>query len=300
MNNTRISFCSDQGPRENLEDALGALNISIPVSRELDFTLAIVADGVGGNNYGEIASNQAVNNIKSFLAASLSVITPTSNGNSIAPDTIIDLLIEALNAANDAICQQATEQPILKGMSTTIVCSLIVNDILYIAWAGDSRCYLYSKNKIRQITVDHCVVQQLIDDGLLDCKYAKSHPLAHTINQFLGMEDNFAPETATCKLSRGDVMVVCSDGLTDVIDDENIADSIRKYQNGTLSFKCLPKYLVQDAITSGTTDNVTVLCCEYLGDLTTKQQPADSTLTGTYPAKVAQILQSLNKESTNA
>jgi len=76
MNKNRISFSCNQGPRENLEDASGAFKMTIPASKELDITFAVVADGVGGNNYGEIASTQAVNSIKSFLAASLVVVPP--------------------------------------------------------------------------------------------------------------------------------------------------------------------------------------------------------------------------------
>lgn len=298
MSGIRISFSYDQGPRENLEDALGVFTISIPFPGRPEITLAIAADGVGGNNYGEIASNLAVNSIKSFLAASLSVISFNPDGT-IVPSTITDLLIDALNAANDAICRQAVEQPILKGMSTTIVCTLIINGVLYTAWAGDSRCYLFSNNKLRQITVDHSVVQQLINEGLLEPEHAKFHPLAHTINQFLGMKEGFSPETASCKLSSDDIVILCSDGLTDVLDDKDIADFVRKYQKRDLSFKSLPQHLARHAIACGTTDNVTVLCCEYTASHVKKSKPSFS-LTGAYPARIAQTLQYLNKESDNA
>ena len=182
-------------------------------------------------------------------------------------------------------------------MSTTIVCALIVDDVLYVAWAGDSRCYIYSKNKIRQLTTDHSAVNQLIDEGLLDCKYAKCHPLSHTITRFLGTEDDFAADTTTYKLSHGDVILLCTDGLTDVLEDEDIADSIGKYQSGKILFKQLPHHLVQRALTCGTTDNVTVVCCEYIADPTKKSKSSSSTLTGAYPAEIAETLQ-FPKETT--
>lgn len=298
MNKNRISFSCDQGLRENLEDAFGAFKMSIPIPNQLGITFTIAVDGVGGINGGEVASIQAVNSIKSFLAASLAVVMPMPDSGCLAPDTITKLLVDALNVANDAILQQAAEQPALKGMSTTVVCALIVDNVLYVAWAGDSRCYIYSKNKIRQLTRDHSVVQQLIDDGLLDCKYAKKHPLSHTITRFVGTEDEFAADTAICKLSHGDVILLCTDGLTDVLEDEDIADSIGKYQSGKMLFKQLPHQLVRQALDHGTTDNVTVACCEYIADPAKKSKSSSSILTGAYPAKIAETLQFL-KEFTN-
>ena len=297
MNKNRISFSCDQGLRENLEDAFGAFKMGILTPCQSDITFTIVDDGIGGINGGEVASIQAVNSIKSSLASFFAVATAEPDSGCFAPKVITKLLVDALNIANDTILQQAAERPELKNMGTTVVCGLIVDDVLYVAWAGDSRCYIYSKNKIRQLTTDHSVVQQLIDEGLLDCKYAKKHPLSHTITRFVGTEDEFAADTAICKLSHGDVILLCTDGLTDVLEDEDIADSIGNYQNGKFLFRQLPHQLVQQALDCGTTDNITVVCCEYIADPAKKSKSSSSTLTGAYPAKIAETLQFL-KEST--
>jgi len=296
MNKNRISFSCNQGLRENLEDAFGAFKMSILTPGQSDITFTIAVDGVGGNNYGEIASVETIDSIKSSLALFFAVATAEPDDGCLGPEVITKLLVDALNIANDAILQQAAEQLALKGMSTTVVCGLIVDDVLYVAWAGDSRCYIYSGGKIRRLTKDHSVVQQLIDDGLLDSKYAKCHPLSHTITRFVGTEDEFAADTVICKLAYGDIILLCTDGLTDVLEDEDIADSIGNYQSGKMLFKQLPHQLVRRALSYGTTDNVTVVCCEYIADPVSKS--SSSTLTGAYPGKIAETLKFL-KESTN-
>ena len=110
----------------------------------------------------------------------------------------------------------------MKGMSTTLVCALIFNNTLYVAWAGDSRCYLYRRETLRQLTADHSEIQRLIDAGLINSKDAKSHPLAHTIYSYIGIKDGLVVGTGTYPLFTGDVVIICTDGLTDVVLDETI------------------------------------------------------------------------------
>ena len=197
--------------------------------------------------------------------------------------------------ANDAILQMAQQQLRMKGMSTTSVCAIIFGDNLYVGWVGDSSCLVCNGSRIRKVTHDHSEVQRLIDAGLINEKEAKYHSLRHTINRFLGQPANFSPETTTCPLSDGDIVLLCTDGLTDVLTDEQIADHICAYREGDYPFCELPKRLVQHALEAGTTDNVTVLCCEYHADST----PFDRTLTGAYPAAAAEAIRNFHKELIN-
>lgn len=293
MNEIQVPLCCEQGPRDNLEDASGVLKISIPVPLKTDITIALVADGVGGNSYGEIASNEAVSSIKHLMASSLAVRTA---GRCITPGALQDLLRQQLTTTNDLILCLIESDPSLKGMSTTVVCAVITDGILHVGWAGDSRSYHYRRRKLRLLTTDHSEAQCLVDKGLLDKKYAKSHPLSHMINQYLGMANDFKPETTMTDLCPGDIVIVTSDGLTDVISDDVIASSIRKYLNGDFSFQRLPQYLTELALTAGSTDNVTVLCCEYMPEQAPEFRLFDSTLTGAYPVELAEVFENLGKE----
>ena len=296
---TRICSASDQGPRESLEDAFSAFDLSIHLP-DLDITALLVFDGVGGSDHGEVASALARDRIRCYLAAFFCSLCPDTCPSELAPDAILDVLGKSLAAGNRAILQEATRKPELREMATTAVCALIIDGMLYVAWAGDSGCYLYHDGIIRQVTRDHSEAQRLVDDGLLEAEEAKSHFLAHTIYRFLGQPDAFAAETATCRLSAGDVVLLATDGLTDVLSDERIAAVIRTCQKNESSLETVPHRLVQEALSAGATDNITVLCCEYQHQAVSEAGTSHRTLTGAYPVEVARVLQHLlRKESHN-
>jgi len=294
MNDIQVTSCREQGHRDNLEDALGALSIGHLLSPKSDIAIAIVADGVGGNNYGEIASNEVVNTIEHLMASSLAAQTPD---RSITPHTLRNLLRQHLIATNDLILSLVDNDPTLKGMSTTVVCAVIADGTLHVGWAGDSRCYLYRRKRLKLLTKDHTEAQLLVDKGLLDTQYAQFHPLSHMINQYIGKANDFEPETATATLYPGDIILLTTDGLTDALTDKEIASLVRKYQEGNFSFKRLPSYLVESALAAGSTDNITVLCCEYAPKQVPIHNLFESTLTGTYPAEFPKVLRNLNKET---
>ncbi len=299
MESTKIVFAQDKGPRENLEDDLGAFSLRIPGPKALDITVVVLADGVGGNRYGEVASAIVVRTVKSFLAASLAALDEKADRNAFTPESILSLLRQSLVAANNAVLAEIDGNPEYGGMSTTVVCGIIINGKIFVAWMGDSRCYVYRNGKIRQITHDHSEIQPLVDAGLINEAEAKVHPLSHAINRFVGMRDGFTADTAVCHLSHQDMIVFCSDGLTDVLSDRKIADLFQKYQQGASSFRQLPQHLIQQALEAGTMDNVSVICCEYLPDLTPEFEFFDFTLTGAYPVELAETLRHFRKERKN-
>ena len=295
MNNTKIAWATDQGPRENLEDNLGASQITLFPSRT-DITVFGVYDGVGGNSCGEIASDLASRTINAHLAASFAGACDGDGPASLSSDYVLTALAGALETANHTIVQQSAQQPALRGMATTAVVGVIIDSDLYVGWLGDSRCYRFSGETLEQITTDHSEVQLLVDAGVLTPEQAKDHPLAHTINRYLGQSDNFEPATQVCHLSPEDTILLCTDGLTDVVGDHEIAAYLHACNNGEIPFEKLPDRLVRHALNAQTQDNVTVLCCQYQPETIPGHQSLDLTMTGAYPVALARVLQRHGKE----
>ncbi len=284
------SHC-DQGPRENLEDAALTLCVQRPGTAE-PIPVCLVTDGVGGHRFGEVASNIALQIIATHLTAQFAM----PDSHALSPDQVSDTLIAAFHKANNAILQAVEQQPHLAGMSTTAVCSVIVNDVLFIAWCGDSRGYVIIDESIEQLTTDHSEVQRLIEAGLLDPQEAKHHPLAHTINRFLGSPNHCQPEIRMHRLHPTEVVLLCSDGLTDVVPDPHIAELATAACQTPSLFRELAHQLVTEANHRGTIDNVTVVC-----HTNAIEQPSPNflqlTQTDLYHSSVAHALQLLIPES---
>jgi len=230
MNSTTIVSAQDKGPRENLEDDFGAFSLSLPGPKPLDVTVALLADGVGGAQHGEVASAMTIREVKSSLAASIAGLDPKTDSHALDAGSIFNLLDEALRAANTAVLAKTDEDLENKGMSTTVVCAVIANEKIHVAWAGDSRCYVYRNGRIKQITRDHSEIQPLVDAGLMNEEQARTHPLSHAINRFVGMGDGFTADKAVCNLSHGDIILLCSDGLTDVLSNRRITQLVRRWR----------------------------------------------------------------------
>jgi serine/threonine protein phosphatase PrpC len=300
MNTTRIAYAADQGPRDNYEDACAAFRQVIDIVWQLTYSALLVCDGVGGSAAGEVASRMGVQQIVSSLVGLLLASIHNPKAVALCPDAFLDALCHALRQANTAISEQALARPEFRGMATTVVCAMTAADQLFVAWAGDSRCYLYRGGNLQALTTDHSEVQDRIRAGLLDPKDAWAHPLAHRINRYLGQAENFAPETRLCRLAEGDIVLLCTDGLTDVLTDETITALIREYECGTFHFEELPQILVQEALVAGTTDNVTVLCYEHQASPAPGLHPLTRTLTGSYSTAVGKTLNHFYKESSHA
>lgn len=283
----QIAFATDKGLRENLEDAAGAFRMTAFIPRERELTLAVVADGVGGEAGGEIASRMAVNRISSFVAASLSSGL-TAPAATLSSESVVDVLVRGFETANEAIVAAAAREPGLGGMATTTVCALVLGNVLYVASVGDSRCYLCDRGRIEQLTHDHTGAQSLVDLGLVDPQAVKHHPLAHAVNRFLGNPKGVEVETWTRALSTGDIVLLCTDGLTDVLADKEISAVLADCGKGNRSLKCVAQELTDRALAAGTTDNITVLC--YAHRLPEFECPgSDVTFTGAYPAELARV-----------
>lgn len=167
--------------------------------------LAIVCDGMGGAKAGNVASERAVKAIEKFVNNSYRY-----NMDYFATETLLN---NAIASANIEIYDFSLKNPDYSGMGTTVVAAIVAKDFTVISHLGDSRAYKINE-EITQITRDHSVVQSLIESGKLTPEEARVHPRKNVITKALGIEENVRPENSSCDIRDGDVLMLCTDGLT--------------------------------------------------------------------------------------
>ena len=181
--------------------------------------LFAVADGMGGHNAGEVASNLAV---KTFFAECLAGLLERS------PSPPLTIMSDAFNRANSSVIEAAGDRD-LQGMGTTLTAALVIDHDMYIAHIGDSRCYIINTRETLQVTRDHSVVQQLVDAGKITQEEARSHPRRNEITRVLGYPGDSAPDLIQVKLYAGDNILLCSDGLCGVLPQRETRRSCAKF-----------------------------------------------------------------------
>lgn len=213
-----------------------------------DSILAIVCDGMGGHNAGEIASHVAVETIYNHFKTS-------SNKNSTFED-----LKSAFLEANEKIFQLSTLNPEQSGMGTTAVVLFIKGDIAYLAHVGDSRIYRVRGSKIKQLTKDNSYVQQLIDNGLIHSDEAKKHPKRNIILKAIGIEKQIKPELSEpISILKDDIFILCTDGLTEYLQEKEIKNFVLNYNPHKAA-----QMMVDLANKKGGKDNITVQIIKVL------------------------------------
>jgi protein phosphatase len=227
--------------RFNNEDALAI---------DEDFGIAVLADGMGGYNAGEVASGMAVASVKSELLRWLRVATQAANPAQISQG--IGLCVER---ANQSILNAAASNPQYAGMGTTVVAGVFKNDCLILGHVGDSRCYRLRAEKLTQITRDHSLVQERVDAGLLTAEEALFAPGKNLLTRALGVEDGVKVALGEHAVQDGDLYLLCSDGLTDMLSDAEIAAAMGI--NAPLPE--IAAELVAKANSAGGRDNIAVL-----------------------------------------
>lgn len=210
-----------------------------------DSVFAVVCDGMGGANAGNVASELAVRHISEY------VIRSYRDGMNMT-DTE-KTLKNAIVSANISLYDKAVNNAELAGMGTTAVAAFVKDGTAVIAHVGDSRIYLVN-GEIKQLTRDHSVVQSLIESGKITPEDAKVHPRKNVITRALGAEENVAVDSDCLNLSNGDTLLLCSDGLTNFLDDKDI---LTVFQNNDIS--AVAERLVEEANENGGGDNITVV-----------------------------------------
>jgi protein phosphatase len=207
---------------------------------------AVVCDGMGGANGGNVASSKAAEYISEHLQSSY---REGMNSNSIKA-----LLNTVIYNANAAVYEMSQNDPTLIGMGTTVVLVLVVNNTVYISHAGDSRAYLITKDNIIQLTTDHSIVQELIDKGELSETEARRHPQKNIITRALGVEPSIVTDYNEHEVQDEDMILLCTDGLTNYLSSDQIFQLSKE-----IPTDCLADKLVAHAIDDGGADNITVV-----------------------------------------
>lgn len=225
--------------RSNNEDNVG-------VFQNDSVTLAVVADGMGGEQAGEVASFLA---LKHFTQSFETLCSVTQ------VHEYEEWLKKIVTEANQLIYQHSQEHPECHGMGTTIVAALCTPETITMANVGDSRGYFVNKDgELKQVTEDHSLVNQLLKSGQLSETDAENHPMKHVIMRAAGTEPNVEVDIVTLAWSKGDQIILCSDGLSDMVNEIEIA----KIVNESLSIEEKAEQLVDQANLAGGNDNITL------------------------------------------
>jgi protein phosphatase len=207
---------------------------------------AVVCDGMGGMNGGDIASNTAVKIISERIS---SVFREGMGANSIRA-----MLQSSIFAANAQIFDMSKSVETLAGMGTTVVAAVISNGMAHIAHAGDSRAYLVSKDKLTQITRDHSIVQTMLESGQLTDDEARFHPRKNVITRALGVDSELEIDYNERAFFDDDAILICTDGLTGYVEGGEILKIINEKR-----FYEYPDELIRAANENGGGDNITVV-----------------------------------------
>ena len=222
--------------------------------------LLVVADGMGGMNAGEVASEIAVNTIQEvFSLDDFSSIIDTE-------EHISQFLTSAIVEADSRIKQRVVDDPETEGMGTTIVIAWVLDNKAHIAWCGDSRAYKFNKESgLTQLSKDHSYVQQLVDDGDLTPDEAFDSPFSNIITRSLGDIKSIAkPDYKLFPLADGDNIILCSDGLCGVCRDVEILETLNNIDSDNITN--YRDALINSALQAGGYDNVTVAILQYKTD----------------------------------
>lgn len=229
--------------RENNEDS-----ISVPQNSD-GIKLFILADGMGGAKAGEKASQLAIQTIRDYVRLNFIKIERTK-------EEIEEVIRKAMVEANKKVYELSMEYKEFSGMGTTVVVVLIYRGRLYIGHIGDSRVYRLRQSVLRQLTKDHSYVQELLRQGTITIEEAKNHPQKNVLLKALGCDRDIMPDVITKGFVKGDVILMCSDGLTNMVDDKKIYEIIMK---NTSDLKVACKMLIDTANENGGIDNVSAI-----------------------------------------
>lgn len=252
------------GLRENNEDNftvcadLAKNDWRIPVNYQEEIKLGdlgsvmVVADGMGGQNAGEVASSIAVETVQSMLAPDV-----LPKGVTASDDSIDEYLKKVICAADLRVKKMTRENPSTSGMGSTIVIAWVIGHRAHIAWLGDSRAYCIHKDKgIARLSKDHSYVQSLVDAGRITDEQAFTHPDSNIINRSLGdMSQKAKPDVVSIELTEGAVILLCTDGLCGVCQDSVIGGII---EDNIYDLKKCREDLMTAALAAGGSDNITL------------------------------------------
>ena len=230
------------------------------VAIDPDASLAVLADGMGGYNAGEVASNMATSFIQSELGRWLTEASVQATDQDVrrAMDICVD-------NANRAIFNAANTNPQYAGMGTTLVVAVFREERLMVGHVGDSRAYRLRAGRLQQITRDHSLLQEQIDAGLISPEQAAFSANKNLVTRAVGVEDTVLLETHQHEVMAGDLYLLCSDGLSDMLSDDSIAQLLQAHES--LDMAC--QALIDAANDAGGKDNISVVLVRVAGGAAT-------------------------------
>jgi len=211
--------------------------------------LIAVADGMGGHAGGEVASSIAINTLTELIKI--------LESNEIDNDSKDDLFVNITHQIDSAILQSSKDDPELSGMGTTLTALNITGSNVGLLHIGDSRCYRYRDKKLEQLSVDHTVMQELLDQGRLTQSEVVNHPQRSLLTQALMGDSGIVPILINFEIKAGDRFLLCSDGLTNVLSDYEISKIIEANID-----KDIANALIAEVKVKGAPDNITVIWAE--------------------------------------
>jgi len=210
----------------------------------------ILADGMGGHNAGEVASKAAVESILAYAAGFIE-----RSGAAINEKEIAEFCSEAITKANTDVINLSSRSYEMRGMGTTVVMAALWENGACISHAGDSRAYFITNGSIKQLTEDHSYVEELIKAGTITREEAKNHPQKNLITSAIGADKTIEMDTSIINMSGSDAIILCSDGLTNLVEEDEILDIFLKgaYANEICDA------LLKEANSRGGHDNITAI-----------------------------------------
>jgi len=223
---------------------------------EPELGLFLVSDGMGGHRGGELASKIVIEDLPVMIELKLDKLKVGS------PAAIRSLFKKAIVEQSKQLRLEGTSEAGYKDMGATLVVALLRNNRAYIANLGDSRIYRFRKRRLVQLTKDHSVVSELLDKGKIKPEEAQNHEAQGEITHYVGMEDRVRPYIRSFHLKKDDRLLLCTDGLTDAIDNKAIAAILAKENDCTAACQAL----IDAANAAGGPDNITVVIADWLSN----------------------------------
>mgnify|MGYP005806815981 FL=1 len=228
--------------RKNNEDTIYISNEESRIKN-----LYIVADGMGGHKAGEVASSYSVKLFTEYINS--------RSDEELKPENILDTMVEGVSVCNAGLFKKSHEAEKFEGMGTTFTCAVIEKDVLYIVHVGDSRAYVLRNGSLTQLTRDHSFVMEMLKQGRITLEEAEKHPNRNVITRAVGSEKTVLADTVIEKLSKGDMILLCSDGLSNMVSDDKILSIL----SGGNNINDILNTLIETANSMGGTDNISAV-----------------------------------------
>ena len=256
-----------------IEDALEIVSQTNPgmarshnedsVAQEEACGLVVLADGMGGYNAGEVASGIAVSVVATELCHRLLDASPIDRDGETGEELGVALLRDNIQKANTSIYQAAQSQPQYAGMGTTIVSALFYDNRVVVGHVGDSRMYRLRGETLETVTRDHSLLQEQIDSGMISLEDARLSRNKNLVTRAVGIDAEVDPEIHVYDVRTGDIYLLCSDGLNDMVEDDDIRSTLYAMQ-GNLPLAA--EQLIQMANDNGGRDNISVILVKVNGE----------------------------------